>query len=76
MIEDVLGCDMKRWRHLTVALLVVPALTLYILAAMVFSQFITGFSVVIDLVYYVVAGLAWIPGAAIVIRWLADNEAH
>ncbi len=72
----MLGYDMKRWRHLLVALLVVPALTLYIIAAMVLSQFITGFSVVIDLVYYIIAGLAWIPGAAIVIRWLADNEAH
>jgi len=71
-----LGYDMKRWRHLLVALLVVPALTLYIIAAMVLSQYITGFSGVIDLVYYIIAGLAWIPGAAIVIRWLADNEAH
>ncbi|NCF46844.1 MAG: DUF2842 domain-containing protein [Alphaproteobacteria bacterium] len=67
---------MKRWRHLLVALLVVPALTLYIIAAMVLSQYITGFSGVIDLVYYIIAGLAWIPGAVIVIRWLADNEAH
>jgi hypothetical protein len=67
---------MKRWRHLLVALLVVPALTLYIIAAMVLSQYITGFSGVIDLVYYIIAGLAWIPWAAIVIRWLADNEAH
>ena len=58
-----------------VALLVVPALTLYVIAAMALSQFITGLSGVIDLVYYIVAGLAWIPGAAIVIRWLADNEA-
>ncbi len=72
----MLGYDMKRWRHLLVALLVVPALTLYIIAAMVLSQFITGFSGVIDLVYYIIAGLAWIPGAAIVIRWLAENEAH
>ncbi len=72
----MLGYDMKRWRHLLVALLVVPALTLYIIAAMVLSQYITGFSGVIDLVYYIIAGLAWIPGAAIVIRWLADNEAH
>ena len=72
----MLGYDMKRWRHLLVALLVVPALTLYIIAAMVMSQYITGFSGVIDLVYYIIAGLAWIPGAAIVIRWLADNEAH
>ena len=72
----MLGYDMKRWRHLLVALLVVPALTLYIIAAMVLSQFITGFSGLIDLVYYIIAGLAWIPGAAIVIRWLADNEAH
>lgn len=67
---------MKRWRHLLVALLVVPALTLYIIAAMLLSQYITGFYGVIDLVYYIVAGLAWIPGAAIVIRWLVDNEAH
>jgi hypothetical protein len=67
---------MKRWRHLLVALLVVPALTLYIIAAMVLSKYITGFSSVIDLVYYIIAGLAWIPGATIVIRWLADNEAH
>ena len=67
---------MKRWRHLLVALLVVPALTLYIIAAMLLSQYITGSSGVIDLVYYIIAGLAWIPGAAIVIRWLADNEAH
>ena len=72
----MLGYDMKRWRHLLVALLVVPALTLYIIAAMVLSQYITGFSGVVDLVYYIIAGLAWIPGAAIVIRWLADNEAH
>ena len=71
-----MGYGMKRWRHLLVALLVVPALTLYIIAAMVLSQYITGFSGVIDLVYYIIAGLAWIPGAAIVIRWLADNEAH
>lgn len=71
-----MGYDMERWRHLLVALLVVPALTLYIIAAMVLSQYITGFSGVIDLVYYIIAGLAWIPGAAIVIRWLADNEAH
>ncbi len=67
---------MKRWRHLLVALLVVPVLTIYIIAAMVLSQFITGFSGFIDLVYYVLAGLVWIPGAALVIRWLADNEAH
>ncbi|MEK9639887.1 MAG: DUF2842 domain-containing protein, partial [Alphaproteobacteria bacterium] len=72
----MLGYNMKRWRHLLVALLVVPALTLYIIAAIVLSQFITGFSGVIDLIYYIIAGLAWIPGAAIVIRWLADNEAH
>ena len=72
----MLGYDMKRWRHLLVALLVVPALTFYIIAAIVMSQYITGFSGVIDLVYYIIAGLAWIPGAAIVIRWLADNEAH
>ena len=76
VFQDLLENDMERWRHLLVALLVVPVLILYIIAAMVLSQFITGFSGLIDLVYFVVAGLGWIPGAAIVIRWLADNEAH
>ena len=76
LIQSWMGYRMKRWRHLLVALLVVPALTLYIIAAMALSQLIIGLSDVLDLVYYIVAGLVWIPGAAIVIRWLADNEAH
>ena len=67
---------MKRWRHLLVAILVVPALILYIMAALVLSQFVAGISGFIDLIFYVLAGLAWIPGAAIIVRWLADNEAH
>lgn len=67
---------MKRWRHLLVALLVVPALVLYVILAMMLSQFVTGISVVIDLFYYLLAGLAWIPCATIIVRWLADNEAH
>ena len=66
---------MKRWRHLLVAILVVPVLTGYIILATVFSEFIVGKSLFVDFLFYLLAGLIWIPGAAIVIRWLADNEA-
>ncbi|MBT5575323.1 DUF2842 domain-containing protein [Alphaproteobacteria bacterium] len=67
---------MKRWRHLLVAVLVVPALICYVIVAMIFSQWIEGISGIIDFIFYLIAGLAWIPAASIVIKWLADNESH
>ena len=67
---------MIRWRHLLTALLIVPALVGYIIIALFLSEIFTGYSFIIDLLYYLVAGLIWIPGAAVVIKWLADNEAH
>ncbi len=66
---------MKRWRHLLVAILVVPVLTGYIILATIFSEFIVGRSLLVDFIFYLLAGLIWIPGAAVVIRWLADKEA-
>ena len=67
---------MRRWRHLLVALMIVPALVGYIIIAVFLADVVTGISFIIDFLYYLIAGLIWIPGAAIVIRWLADNEAH
>ena len=66
---------MRRWRHLLVATLVVPVLTGYIILATIFSEVIVGKSLFVDFIFYLLAGLIWIPGAAVVIRWLADKEA-
>ena len=66
---------MRRWRHLLVAILIVPVLTVYIILATTFSEFIVGKSLIVDFIFYLLAGLIWIPGAAVVIRWLADKEA-
>ena len=67
---------MRRWRHFLVAIMIVPALTAYIIIAALLADFITGVSFLIDLLYYLTVGLVWIPGASIVIKWLADNEAQ
>ena len=67
---------MKRWRHLLVAVLVGPALLCYLILAMAVSDFVVGISVFSDFLFYVFAGLAWIPAASFVIGWLADHESH
>ena len=66
---------MKRWRHLLVAILVVPVLTGYVILATIFSEVIVGKSLFVDFMFYLLAGLIWIPGAAVVVKWLADKEA-
>ena len=68
--------DMKRWRHLTVALGIMPALAIYVGVMVWLSTFIMDIHFLVDLVFFVVAGLAWIPAASVVVGWLADHEAH
>ena len=67
---------MKRWRHLAVAFGILPALALYVGAMVWLSSFIIEVHFLIDLVFFVVAGLAWIPAASAVVRWLAEHEAN
>ena len=67
---------MKRWRHLTVALGIMPALAIYVGVMVWLSTFIMDIHFLVDLVFFVIAGLAWIPAAGVVVRWLADHEAH
>ena len=67
---------MKRWRHLVVAVGIMPALALYVGAMVWLSSFIIEVHFLIDLVFFVVAGLAWIPAASVVVRWLAEHEAN
>ena len=67
---------MTRWRHLTVAVGIIPALAIYIGVMVWLSTLIMEIHFLVDLVFFVVAGLAWIPAASVVIRWLADHEAE
>ena len=67
---------MKRWRHLAVAVGIMPALALYVGAMVWLSSFIIEVHFLMDLVFFVVAGLAWIPAASAVVRWLAEHEAN
>ena len=67
---------MKRWRHFTVAIGIMPALGLYIGVMLWLSSFIIEIHFLIDLVFFLVAGLAWVPVAGAVVRWLAAHEAE
>jgi hypothetical protein len=68
--------DMKRWRHLVVAVGTIPAFTLYIGLVLLLTDYVTEIHFLIDLVFYIVAGLAWIPLSIKIINWLARNEAE
>ena len=67
---------MKRWRHFIVVIGIVPLLIVYVAFFMYAFDFVTGFNWLIDWVIYILAGLLWLYPAAIVIKWLADHEAH
>jgi len=67
---------MKRWRHFTVVIGVIPLLILYIAFFMYVFEFITGHFWLLDWIIYILAGLLWLYPAAKVIKWLADYEAH
>ena len=66
---------MKRWRHFTVAVGIMPALAIYVGAMVWLSTFIIEVHFLLDLLFFTVAGLAWIPAASAVVKWLAQHEA-
>ena len=66
----------QRWRHFAVAIGLVPTLIVYVAAVLQVADLITGIHVLIDLVFYVVAGLVWIPLAGRVVGWLARHESR
>ena len=67
---------MSRWRHLTVAIGLIPALIVYIGLMMQIADMVTNIHLALDFVFYFVAGLAWIPAASKVVGWLAKHESH
>ena len=65
---------MKRWRHLIIAVLLVPAITVYVMLCVYVAGFIVGLHWALDLVYFLTAGLAWLVPAGKVVGWLAATE--
>ena len=57
----------RRWRHLIVALGMVPALVIYIGLMMQIADFVTDIHIILDFLFYAVAGLLWIPLAGTVL---------
>mgnify|MGYP002621589485 CR=1 FL=1 len=65
---------MKRWRHLIIAVLLVPAISVYVMLCLYLSGFVVGIHWSLDLSYFLAAGLAWLFPAGRVISWLAATE--
>ena len=40
------------------------------------ADLVTNIHLVLDVAFYFVAGLAWIPAASRVVGWLAKHESH
>ena len=68
--------QMFRWRHLIVAVGMVPVLIIYIGLGMQAACMVTNIHLVLGFAFYLVAGLAWIPAASKVVGWLAKHESH
>lgn len=67
---------MKRWRHLAVAIGIIPAFGIYIGFVLWLSSFIMDIHFLVDFLFFVIAGLAWIPASAKVVSWLAKHESE
>ena len=72
----LLEIKVRRWRHLIVAVGMVPALVMYIGLMMQIADFVTDIHIILDFLFYAVAGLAWIPLAGKVVGWLAEHESR
>ena len=76
VIDRKRDARMFRWRHLIVAVGLVPVLIIYIGLVMQVADLVTNIHLVLDFAFYLVAGLAWIPAARRVVGWLAKHESH
>lgn len=53
-----------------------PALAIYVGVMVWLSTFVMEVHFLLDLLFFTVAGLAWIPAASAVVKWLAQHEAN
>ena len=67
---------MARWRHFIVAIGMVPALIIYLGVVLQLADYVTDINIALDLLFYTVAGLVWIPLAGKVVGWLAKHESR
>jgi hypothetical protein len=64
-----------RQRKLAGVVAIVVYLVLYCLAAMTLGgAFIVGRSTALELIYFVLAGIAWLPLAMVIIRWMSRPD--
>jgi len=54
----------------------VPALVIYLGLVMQIADVVTDIHIILDFLFYAVAGLAWIPLAGKVVGWLAAHESR
>ena len=59
-----------------VAIGLVPALVIYLGLVMQIADFVTNIHIILDFLFYTLAGLAWIPLAGKVVAWLAAHESR
>jgi len=64
---------MQRWRHKLGLVLLLVGLTAYALAAMVAGATLVPAHWLAELVFYVVAGLAWLWPARRLLHWMARD---
>jgi Protein of unknown function (DUF2842) len=61
-----------RLRKFVGTLATVTYLIAYALVAMaVGGQYVVGQNVAVELVFYIFAGIAWLPGAMVIIKWMS-----
>jgi hypothetical protein len=54
----------------------VPALVIYLGLVMQLVDYVTDIHIILDFLFYAVAGLAWIPLAGKIVGWLATHESR
>ena len=65
-----------RWRHLLIAVGIIPAVSLYMALCMMAADIFVGWHWITDVVFYLVAGLVWLYPVGPIIKWLANHEAE
>ena len=68
--------QMLRWRHLVVAIGLVPTLLIYVALVMQLADKVTNIHFILDALFYLFAGLIWVPVGGRVVGWLARHESH